>query len=109
MVGATACPRPEVGQLGAIHPHALCWLERVLGFVRYLLIRALDEPTIDVSSLPAHLLCKRGRLVASRTHVDLYMSMEQISLPIRRAGLDCDPSWVPDLARIVLFHFGQET
>ena len=84
------------------------WLQRVLGFVYHLLIRALNDPTIDPHSLAENLLCKRGRLVAGRTHIDLYMPMEQISLPIRRAGLDRDPSWVPNLGRIVLFHFGQE-
>ena len=84
------------------------WLQRVLGFVYHLLIRALNDPTIDPHSLAENLLCKRGRLVAGRTHIDVYMPMEQISLPIRRAGLDRDPSWVPNLGRIVLFHFGQE-
>jgi hypothetical protein len=35
------------------------------------------------------------------------MSMDQISIPVRRAGLDQDPGWVPDLAQIVLFHFDE--
>jgi hypothetical protein len=81
------------------------WLERVLGFVRYLLARALGEPSLDPDGLAEILLCKRGQLLAGRTHIDLHMSMVEINLPIRRAGLDRDPSWVPDLGRIVLFHF----
>jgi hypothetical protein len=81
----------------------------VIGFVRYLLVRILNDPAIDADTLQEALLCKRGWLIAGRTHVDLYMTMDQISIPIRRAGLDCDPSWVPDLGRIVLFHFGEET
>ncbi len=91
-----------------VHPNARWWLERVIGFVRFLLVRALHEPAIDEHSLAESLLCKRGRLIAGRTHVDLYMPMDQVSLPIRCAGLDRDPGWVPDLGRIVLFHFGQE-
>jgi len=81
------------------------WLERVLGFVRYLLARALGEPSLDPDGLAEILLCKRGQLLAGRTHIDLHMSMDEINLPIRRAGLDRDPSWIPDLGRIVLFHF----
>jgi hypothetical protein len=81
------------------------WLERVLGFVRYLLAHALGTPTADPALMAEVLLCKRAQLLAGRTHIDLYMPMDEISLPIRRAGLDRDPSWVPDLGRIVLFHF----
>jgi hypothetical protein len=50
-------------------------------------------------------LRKPGRLLVGRTHVDLTMGLDQIAVPIRRAGLDRDPGWVPDLGRIVAFHF----
>ncbi len=43
--------------------------------------------------------------MVGRTHVDLTLPMNAISLPARRAGLDRDPGWVPDLGRVVLFHF----
>jgi hypothetical protein len=33
------------------------------------------------------------------------MELERISLPARRAGLDRDPGWLPDLGLIVTFHF----
>jgi hypothetical protein len=81
------------------------WLERVMGFVRYVLAHALGEPLDDTGRLVELLLNKYGQLEISRTHVDLFMSMEEINLPVRRAGLDCDPRWMPDLARIVYFHF----
>jgi hypothetical protein len=42
---------------------------------------------------------------AGRTHVDLTMPMDSASLPIRRVGLDANPGWMPDLGRVVLFHF----
>ncbi|HEY6411865.1 MAG TPA: hypothetical protein VIY29_30775, partial [Ktedonobacteraceae bacterium] len=81
------------------------WLERVMGFVRYVLTRALGEPLDEAGRLVELLLNKYGLLEVCRTHVDLFMSMEEISLPVRRAGLDRDPGWMPDLARIVYFHF----
>jgi hypothetical protein len=83
----------------------LWWLGRALGFVRYLLARTLGESFDKPERLAELLLCRRGQLVVSRTHIDLHMSMEEINIAVRRAGLDRDPGWVSDLARIVYFHF----
>ncbi len=102
---APALPQIDAYTASALSPAASWWLERVSGFVRYVLAHTLGEPQPDWDTLGAALLRKPGRLLASRTHVDLYLSMDQISLSIRRAGLDRDPGWVPDLGRIVLFHF----
>ncbi len=70
-----------------------------------LLIGLLNDPDLDMTQIAELVLCRYGRVMVSRTHVDLFMSMEEIALPVRRAGLDRDPGWMPDLARIVLFHF----
>lgn len=83
----------------------LWWLERVMGFVYHLLARALDVAPGEPERLAQLALCHAGQLIASRTHVDLHMSLEESSIALRRAGLDCDPGWVPDLGRIVYFHF----
>ena len=91
--------------LATMSESAVWWLERVTGFVRYFLVRRLGDPAFDGSQLAPALFERAGRLVASRTHIDLYMDMDQISLPIRRAGFDRDPGWMPGLGRIVLFHF----
>lgn len=81
------------------------WLVRMLGFVHHMLAQMLDEPIGDGTQLAELLLCQPGQLVVSRTHVDVYMSIEEIRIAIRRAGLDRNPGWVPDLARIVYLHF----
>jgi len=91
--------------LASMSERAAWWLERVLGFVRYFMARRLGDPVFDGGQLAPALFERPGRLIAGRTHIDLYMDMDQISLPIRRAGFDRDPSWMPDLGRIVLFHF----
>jgi hypothetical protein len=46
-----------------------------------------------------------GRVLVSRTHVDVVLALDQIDLTVRACGLDQDPGWVPHLGRIVLFHF----
>jgi hypothetical protein len=51
------------------------------------------------------LLLHPGRLYLTSTHVDLILRLNNVSIPIRVAGLDLDPGWVPDFGRIVLFHY----
>jgi hypothetical protein len=54
------------------------------------------------------LLLRRGRLYATRTHVDLTMSLNQATAPVRMAGLDANPGWVPALGRVINFSFVPE-
>jgi hypothetical protein len=65
----------------------------------------LEVRRIAWDALPAK-LHQPAQLYITRTHVDLHFGIEQIDLEIRRAGLDQNPGWVPELARIVTFHFG---
>lgn len=60
---------------------------------------------VSVEEVVGELLLVPGRLTVSRTHVDLTAPMDAIRISVRRIGLDRDPGWVPDLGRIVLFHF----
>jgi hypothetical protein len=91
--------------LASMSESSAWWLERVLGFLHYFIARRLGDPAFDAGQLAPVLFERPGQLIASRTHIDLQMAMDQISLPIRRAGFDRDPGWMPDLRRIVLFHF----
>lgn len=91
---------PDVA--AALSPAAGWWLTRVLGFVRYWLAHALRDPAPD---LTARLLCTPGRLFAGATHVELHLPLDRIDIAVRRAGLDRDPGWTPDLGRIIRFHF----
>lgn len=47
-----------------------------------------------------------GQIHLTRTHVDVYMSLQAIAMPLRVAGLDRDPGWRADYGRVVQFHFG---
>ncbi len=47
-----------------------------------------------------------ARVVATRSHVDVHFRLADVSLPVRRAGLDVDPGWLPWLGRVVSFHYG---
>jgi hypothetical protein len=39
------------------------------------------------------------------SHVDLYASLASVRLPLRLAGLDLNPGWLPWLGRVVTFHY----
>jgi hypothetical protein len=55
--------------------------------------------------LHADILATAGVVTATRTHLDVWFPIDAIDLAARRCGLDRDPGWVPDLARIIAFHF----
>lgn len=80
------------------------WLRRVVPFVRLRLHRALGSPADGVDPV-AHLFRRRARLYVTSTHVDLAMSLDEVSLPARLAGLDRDPGWLPEFGRVIKFHY----
>jgi len=47
-----------------------------------------------------------ARLIADSSHLDLHFRLNDARLPIRSAGLDIDPGWMPWLGRVVTFHYG---
>lgn len=51
------------------------------------------------------LLALDARLQATPSHLDLYASLHAVRLPLRLAGLDLNPGWLPWLGRVVTFHF----
>lgn len=87
--------RAWLGSSAAFH------VERMRGYIQHTLEQLLRDD-------PSSVLYKSGRIVVSHTHIDLFMNFEQISIAVRRAGLDGNPGWVPELGYIVLFHFVEE-
>jgi hypothetical protein len=53
----------------------------------------------------SQLIRRPGRIALTPTHLDLYFDHRQASVPVRRAGLDLNPGWVPWLGRVVQFHY----
>lgn len=49
-------------------------------------------------------IARPGRIVRTRTHLDVLLPLDGVDLDVRRAALDVDPGWVPFLGRIVRFH-----
>ncbi len=86
----------------AVDPVVRIWLTALLPYLDLYLRQVLcdDGPTPGRS-----LLLHPARLYVSSTHVDLVLPLEGVYLPVRMAGLDRDPGWLPDLGRVVSIHF----
>jgi hypothetical protein len=105
--GFHQAPLADLGSplLAGLNPHLVRWLTLTLPYLRFRLQQALQLTTTEAADLGKTLLLYPGRLYVTATHVDLVMRLQDISLPVRLAGLDCNPGWMPDFARVVLLHF----
>jgi hypothetical protein len=41
----------------------------------------------------------------TRSHIDIYFALSQADIRVRRLGLDLDPGWVPELGRVLAYHY----
>jgi hypothetical protein len=78
------------------------WLAVVTPLLRQMLAVALGIETADAA---AALLFHRGQLYVTSNHVDLVLPQDGASLPVRLAGLDFDPGWLPAFGRVVQVHY----
>jgi hypothetical protein len=81
------------------------FLSFLLPFIRWRLAAAVGLQTTQRPFRAETFLLRTGRLWVTSTHVDLVMDLGQATGPVRLAGLDADPGWMPELGRVVKFHF----
>ena len=86
---------------GQRQDQAARWLACLALYLDARIQRATDDPELGLSSLaiPGH--C---RISADRIDIDL--ALADLPLPLRLAGLDRDPGWLPAEGRAIAFHFG---
>jgi hypothetical protein len=101
-------PPPEPSPPLGMRPGAELqrFLDLLVPVVRARIAAALAAAGGDpAEGLETALVRRIGTVEATRTHVDVRMELDQATLPVRLAGLDATPGWVPELARVVTFHF----
>ena len=71
-------------------------------YLRLRLQRALGVDEGDV----AHVLCEQhAHILITTARLDLHLSLTDLPIEIRLAGLDRDPGWVPAAGRYIAFQF----
>ena len=78
------------------------WMTDVASDLEQLLGGALD---VTGKALATTLLVHRARVHVTDTHLDVVLSLDELPVMIRLAGLDRDPGWVAAAGRFVAFHF----
>ncbi|MGA1839280.1 MAG: hypothetical protein ACMUIU_01535 [bacterium] len=95
-----------------LNPDLIHWMAMVFPYIIFCLRLAFnikDKNSMkglqSITELGEVLLLYKGRFYVTSTHVDLVFGIDDISLPVRMAGFDCNPGWLPDFGRVILFHF----
>jgi len=79
------------------------WLDWLLPYLEARLALALGRD--DATTVP-RLVCRhRARIEVSSTALDVHLSLAELPIAVRIAGLDRDPGWIPAAGRTVAFHF----
>jgi hypothetical protein len=76
------------------------WVSRLARYADARLRIALDTGDVERA-----LIRKRARVFVTPTHVDIVLSLAELPLEVRFAGLDRTPGWIPAAGRFVSFHF----
>jgi hypothetical protein len=97
-----SAPSPPLGMDPS--PPLRRFLDLVVPFVRLRLEATLRAAGAE-EELESALFRRVGLVRVTRSHVDVRMELDQVSVPVRAAGLDATPGWVPELSRVVTFHF----
>lgn len=79
------------------------WLGRLIPYLRARLRRALGVE--DPAEIAVLALRRRARIHLTEGHLDVSLSLAELPIEVRLAGLDRDPGWVPAAGRYVAFHF----
>lgn len=71
--------------------------------VRAALGRRLDPDAVDLDGLLAGLVRRDALVIAEPGWIELVLALDGVSVPVRRAGLDLDPGWVPWLGVVIRY------
>jgi hypothetical protein len=75
---------------------------------RYLSVHpsgAPAEPSREPTEVVARIAGRRGWVTGRRGWIDVRLSVAEVDVAVRRAGLDLDPGWVPWLGAVVRYRY----
>ncbi|MCW5608384.1 MAG: hypothetical protein KIT26_10065, partial [Nitrosomonas sp.] len=88
------------------------WMGWLLLYLNARLARALgddggegDEGNDMTDTLAGLVCCHAASIHCTATALDVYLSLAELPIALRIAGLDRDPGWIPVTGRTIAFHF----
>ena len=79
------------------------WISWLMPYIRARLCLALDLTNSE--DIP-RIFCEHpARIFVTAAHLDIVLSLNELPIEIRLAGLDRNPGWVPAAGRFIAFHF----
>ncbi|MDJ0355286.1 hypothetical protein [Paenarthrobacter sp. PH39-S1] len=79
----------------ALEQHAARWATATAG--------RLGRPHLEPFGVVGEIAFRRGAVLAQTGWIEVHLSLRDVDVDVRRAGLDIDPGWVPWLAVVVRF------
>ena len=80
-------------------------IERVARRIAERVGERLDRPGTPPDELLDFVCRRRGEIVFDPGWIELHLPSDEVSLELRRAGLDLDPGWLPWLGAVVRFAY----
>lgn len=96
-------PLPEGGDRPS--PEEAAMLGAVAGRIAERLRERLERPKTPPDELLDLVCRRRGELVFDPGWIELCLPADEVSVELRRAGLDLDPGWLPWLGAVVRFAY----
>lgn len=106
LVPSSVPPLPPVlKRLARICPAAFQrWVEFVAPYIKWRLAVALGDDS-ESWSFAQSIGEMEATIHVTDTHIDVVASIDSVRIPVRMAGLDRSPGWIPSLGKVVLFHY----
>lgn len=96
-------PTPGEVQLPFVAKTTRLWFEGLLTYLNARIGRAIGAD--DPAQVPRRVCRHRALIYMSASAVDVHLSLDDLPIELRAAGLDRDPGWIPATGRSVRFHF----
>ena len=79
------------------------WFQEQLTYLNTRIGRAIGAD--DPRQVPDRVCRHRAHIYMSASEVDVHLSLDDLPIELRAAGMDRDPGWIPAAGRSVRFHF----
>lgn len=81
------------------------WAAVMRPFLRHLIAAIFPDAPVPERDVVKRLLYRTADIYYGAPHLDILFPLESSDIAIRKAGLDANPGWLPELGLVVTFYF----